>query len=140
MTATDNQVGLPMFVADSPRAPACDAFRHPLEIFPFFRRLPPSFARNVVYTLSWNSLFALFFTSLSIMIDLSASLVESLRITRPLYGVSGRASSESRARRAGSLARSSASCDNSGRAFAAHTADAARSPRAAAISASSSKT
>lgn len=70
-----------MVTAESSLAPPCDGFRHPLEIFPFFRRLRPSFARDVVYTVIWNSLFALFFTALSMMIDPSTSIVDALRIT-----------------------------------------------------------
>jgi len=52
----------------------------------------------------------------------------------------GFASSVSRASRAGSFARKSASCESNASAFAALDCAAARSPRAAAISASSSKT
>ena len=34
---------------------------HPLEIIPFFRRIPCSFARDFAYTFIWNGLFALAF-------------------------------------------------------------------------------
>ncbi|HXU67189.1 MAG TPA: histidine kinase [Casimicrobiaceae bacterium] len=70
-----------MFVAEPHGTPACEGFRHPLEIFPVFRRLRPSFARDVAYTIVWNSLVALLFTALSLVIDPSASIVDSLRIT-----------------------------------------------------------
>ncbi|MEP6941887.1 MAG: histidine kinase [Betaproteobacteria bacterium] len=39
--------------------------RHPLEIIPVFQRIPPGPLRDIVYTLIWNTLFALFFTLLS---------------------------------------------------------------------------
>jgi sensor histidine kinase YesM len=57
------------------------AFRHPLEIIPFFGRFQPSVPRDLIYTAIWNSLFALFFTALSVLIDPSASIADSLRIT-----------------------------------------------------------
>ena len=41
--------------------------RHPLELIPFFERFPRSLLRNVLYTLIWNSLFAVFFTLLSFL-------------------------------------------------------------------------
>lgn len=56
-------------------------FRHPLEIFPFFRRFQPSFGRDVVYTAVWNSLFALFFTAVAMMLDSRTPILETLRIT-----------------------------------------------------------
>src|ERR1700704_4330207 len=39
--------------------------RHPLEIIPVFQRVPPGRARNLIYTLIWNSLFAVFFALMS---------------------------------------------------------------------------
>jgi hypothetical protein len=42
--------------------------RHPLEIIPFFQQFPRSELRNVVYTLIWNFLFAVFFTLLSLLV------------------------------------------------------------------------
>ncbi|HLX30158.1 MAG TPA: histidine kinase [Casimicrobiaceae bacterium] len=56
-------------------------FRHPLEAIPIFRRVRPSIGRDVIYTVIWNSLFALFFTAMSMMIDSSTSIVDTLRIT-----------------------------------------------------------
>jgi len=38
---------------------------HPLELIPFFRRFPCSPARNLLYTLIWNTLFGLFFLIMS---------------------------------------------------------------------------
>lgn len=62
--------------------PACAGnFRHPLEVFPFFHRFPPSLPRDVIYTAIWNSLFAVFFTVMSMLLDPKASLADSLRIT-----------------------------------------------------------
>jgi Histidine kinase len=46
------------------QADAAKKHFHPLEVFPFFRRWPRSFARNFVYTIIFNALFALFFTFL----------------------------------------------------------------------------
>jgi signal transduction histidine kinase len=37
---------------------------HPLEVFPFFRRWPRSFLRNLIYTLLFNAMFAVLFTFL----------------------------------------------------------------------------
>ena len=54
---------------------------HPLEIIPFFRRFRPGFMRNIVYTVIWNSLFALFFTLLSVIFDREASIATEFRIT-----------------------------------------------------------
>jgi signal transduction histidine kinase len=42
---------------------------HPLELFPIFRRIPRSIARDLVYTVIWNELFAVFFTALDLMFD-----------------------------------------------------------------------
>jgi signal transduction histidine kinase len=56
-------------------------FRHPLEIIPIFRRVPPSVPRDVIYTIVWNSLFALFFTTLAVLLDPSTSVAATLRIT-----------------------------------------------------------
>ncbi len=49
--------------------------RHPLEIIPFFQRFPRSATRNLVYTLIWNFLFAVFFTLLSLLYQPDAPLV-----------------------------------------------------------------
>jgi len=46
---------------------------HPLEVIPFFRRFPRSIPRDIVYTAIWNTLFALFFALLAIVIDPRAS-------------------------------------------------------------------
>lgn len=47
--------------------------RHPLEIIPFFSRIPPSAPRNLLYTLIWNSLFALIFALLSLILSSDAA-------------------------------------------------------------------
>jgi signal transduction histidine kinase len=39
---------------------------HPLEIFPAFRNVPPSFTRNVAYTFIWNCLLGLMFWFIAI--------------------------------------------------------------------------
>jgi hypothetical protein len=49
--------------------------RHPLEIIPFFQRFPRSAPRNLLYTLIWNFLFAVFFTLLSLLYQPEAPLV-----------------------------------------------------------------
>ncbi len=38
---------------------------HPLELIPFFRRFPVSFARNFLYTFIWSSLFGLAFYAIN---------------------------------------------------------------------------
>jgi Histidine kinase len=48
--------------------------RHPLELIPFFQRFAPSLLRNVLYTLIWNSLFAVFFTLLSLLYQPEVSI------------------------------------------------------------------
>ncbi|MCA3040693.1 MAG: sensor histidine kinase, partial [Rhodocyclaceae bacterium] len=40
---------------------------HPLEVFPLFRRWPRSFVRNLVYTLVFNAMFAVFFTTMELI-------------------------------------------------------------------------
>ena len=68
--------------ARSERAMACVGdFRHPLEIFPFFRRVRPSIARDLLYTVIWNSLFALLFTAVELLVDPRTSILASLRLT-----------------------------------------------------------
>ena len=81
MATIDNATESTMFAAESPRTPPCEGFRHPLEIFPVFRRLRQSFPRDVVYTVIWNSLFALFFTTIGVMIDPATAIVDTLRLT-----------------------------------------------------------
>ncbi|HEY1327243.1 MAG TPA: histidine kinase [Casimicrobiaceae bacterium] len=52
------------------------AIVHPLELIPLFRRWPRSAARDLVYTLVWNSLFALAFIALSLVFDSRTPLRE----------------------------------------------------------------
>ena len=42
---------------------------HPLEFIPIFRRIPRSIPRDIVYTLIWNTLFAVGFTMLNLVFD-----------------------------------------------------------------------
>lgn len=42
---------------------------HPLELFPWFRRFPPSPLRDIVYTFLWNSMLATGLTMLSVGLD-----------------------------------------------------------------------
>lgn len=49
--------------------------RHPLEIFPYFQQFAPSAARNLLYTLLWNSLFAVLFTLLSLLYQPGESIL-----------------------------------------------------------------
>lgn len=56
-------------------------FRHPLEVIAFFRRFRPGIARDLLYTVIWNSLFALFFTAVSLLVDPKTTVADSLRIT-----------------------------------------------------------
>ncbi len=50
---------------------------HPLELIPIFRRIPPSLLRSFVYTIIWNTLFALFFTLLNLVFDSRETFVGS---------------------------------------------------------------
>jgi LytS/YehU family sensor histidine kinase len=54
---------------------------HPLELFPIFRRIRPNIPRDLVYTAIWNTLFAIFFAFLSIVIDPRGSFLHELRST-----------------------------------------------------------
>jgi signal transduction histidine kinase len=64
MTATANR---------SEYAKTCDrdlaTGGHPLEMFSLFRRIPRSFARDLVYTLIWNTLIAAVFTLFALVFD-----------------------------------------------------------------------
>ena len=54
---------------------------HPLEMIPFFRRFRRSVLRDIVYTAIWNTLFALFFTLLSLVVDPGAPILLVLKQT-----------------------------------------------------------
>lgn len=54
---------------------------HPLELIPFFRRWPQSVVRDLVYTIIWNTLFAVFFALLSIVVDPDTSPLAAFRQT-----------------------------------------------------------
>ena len=47
---------------------------HPLEMIPFFRRWPRSFPRDTLYTVIWNTLFAIAFTLFALIFDPRAPL------------------------------------------------------------------
>ncbi len=51
---------------------------HPLEIIPFFRRFPCGLARDIVYTLIWNTLFALIFALLALLFEPRAPVLRVL--------------------------------------------------------------
>ena len=58
--------------------PACThvmTSSHPLEMIPYFRRFRRSVLRDIVYTVIWNTLFALLFTLLSMVIDPGAPIL-----------------------------------------------------------------
>jgi hypothetical protein len=50
--------------------------RHPLEIIPFFSRIPPSTPRNLMYTAIWNTAFAAFFTVLALVMHPEARFAQ----------------------------------------------------------------
>ena len=52
---------------------------HPLEIIPFFRRIPRSFARDFAYTFVWSSIFGLLFYAIGALSGGRPSF-EALRI------------------------------------------------------------
>ena len=54
---------------------------HPLELIPFFRRFPKSIPRDLAYTAIWNTLFAVFFALIAIVMDTRASFLRELRGT-----------------------------------------------------------
>ena len=60
-------------VPPAPMTPGCsgpgEGGNHPLTLIPFFRRWPRSVTRDVIYTVIWNSLFAVFFTGLAVLFD-----------------------------------------------------------------------
>ena len=61
-------------------SPAC-ASKHPLELIPFFRRFRPSIPRDIVYTVIWNSLFAVFFGLLVVMFDSHVPIGSAFKAT-----------------------------------------------------------
>jgi LytS/YehU family sensor histidine kinase len=67
-------------VAPSAGTAACPrgTASHPLEMIPFFRRFRRSIARDLIYSLIWNTLFGLFFTLIAIAIDPRASIGAAL--------------------------------------------------------------
>ena len=68
-----------MPTATSPQCANPGAFTaaHPLELIPVFRRVPRSTARDLVYTLIWDQLFALAFTFLIVTFDPAATFGRS---------------------------------------------------------------
>ncbi len=65
--------------AGCPKPPGLQT--HPLELIPFFRRWPQSILRDLVYTVIWNTLFAVFFVLLAVVVDPGASLLATFRET-----------------------------------------------------------
>lgn len=69
-------------IVDTPgRQPGIECHRHashPLELIPYFRRFRPSIARNILYTLIWNTMFALVFTLLALLFNPEWSLARVL--------------------------------------------------------------
>jgi len=53
--------------------------RHPLEVFPFFRRWKAGIWRDIVYTAIWNTLLALVFTAFFLVFDSETSVARMLR-------------------------------------------------------------
>ena len=53
--------------------------RHPLEVFPYFRRWKPGIWRDIAYTAIWNTLLALVFTAFFLVFDSEASVARVLR-------------------------------------------------------------
>jgi hypothetical protein len=51
---------------------------HPLELIPYFRRFRRAPARNILYTLIWNTLFAIAFTLLALLFNPELSLARVL--------------------------------------------------------------
>ena len=47
----------------------CTLPRHPLELIPYFRRFESGALRNLLYTLIFNTLFALFFTVVALVLN-----------------------------------------------------------------------
>ena len=77
-----------MNASDTVNAPAAEfdsaveraMSRHPLEMFPIFRRWKCGFWRDIVYTAIWNTLFALVFSAFWLVFDASVSLLKVLTV------------------------------------------------------------
>lgn len=54
--------------------------RHPLEVFPVFRRWKCGIWRDIVYTAIWNSLFALVFTAFFLVFDSESPVIRMLQV------------------------------------------------------------
>ena len=61
--------------------PPAPSGTHPLDLFPWFARIPPSRARNFVYTFVFNALLGLVFTALAIMFSERIDLGRQLFVT-----------------------------------------------------------
>jgi sensor histidine kinase YesM len=73
----DNQTAAQAIPPAAPTTPEARS-RHPLEIIPIFGRFRPGRVRNLIYTLIWNSLFALFFVLLSRLFQPEAPILHTL--------------------------------------------------------------
>ena len=56
----------------------CDHYKHPLELIPYFHRFKNGVLRNLLYTLIWNTFFALAFTVLVLVLDPEARVARAL--------------------------------------------------------------
>jgi len=65
----------------APDAASECASTHPLELIPYFRRFRQSVGRDLVYTFIWNTLIAIVFALVSIVLDPKASFGTELRAT-----------------------------------------------------------
>ena len=68
-------------------ARSCKGDYHPLEIFPIFRRVPSTFARNLAYTFIWNCALGLGFWVVAMA--LSPRRITLARATEPTKERSG---------------------------------------------------
>ncbi|MEO7498424.1 MAG: histidine kinase, partial [Casimicrobiaceae bacterium] len=68
----------PAIPSDEPACSGTTISTHPLEFIPFFRRFRRGILRDILYTAIWNTLFALFFALLSVVIDPQASFLREL--------------------------------------------------------------
>jgi sensor histidine kinase YesM len=71
---------MPITRADPSTDCAKAPFTHPLEMIPVFRRWPQSAGRDLVYTLLWNTLFALVFAGMQLLFDPDTPLAKVLEV------------------------------------------------------------
>ena len=61
--------------------PAAPSGHHPLDLFPWFARIPPTPLRNFIYTFIFNTLLALVFTALAVLFSERIDLGRQLFVT-----------------------------------------------------------